>query len=99
MNVPALLGEVIEVCAVARSFPPLQRAVSDVLDETITASHREPVLKDHFRTAMATLEDPKLRESSLVALAHAEHTALHLLDTLRNYPTLLRQEIERLVTR
>lgn len=97
MDLPALLQEVIEVCAVARSFAPLQRALIDVLDEAVSVSHRDPVLKEHFRVATAILEDPKLRDPSPSALAHAENTALHLLDTLRTYPALVRAEIERLL--
>ena len=97
MNLPSLLQEVIEVCAVARSFAPLQRALIDVLDEAVSVSHRDPVLKDHFRTATAILEDPKLRDPSPSALAHAENTALHLLDTLRPYPDLVRKDLERLL--
>lgn len=97
MNLPALLQEIIEVCAVARSFAPLQRALIDILDEAVSISHRDPVLKDRFRVATAILEDPKLREQSSSALALAENTALHLLDTLRTYPALVRTEIERLL--
>jgi len=97
MNLPGLLHEIIEVCVVARSFPPLQRALLDVLDEAISVARHDPVLKDHFRAATSALEDPKLREPSPAALAHAEHTALHLLDTLRPYPGLLRRELERLL--
>jgi hypothetical protein len=88
MNLQALLREAIEVCAVARDFSPLQRALTDVFAEATHASRRDPVLAEHFRGATSVLEDPKLKEQTPAALSHAEHTALHLLDTLRSYPEL-----------
>ena len=95
-NLSALLWEVIDICATARSFAPLQRALVDVFAEAVNISHRDPLLKNHFRAATAVLEDPRLTDQTPAGLAYAEQTALHLLDTLSTYPSLMRAELERL---
>src|SRR5690348_6914022 len=82
LNLQAVLREVIEVCAVARDYRPLQPVLIDVFAEAMHAGRRDPVLSDHFRTATSVLDDPKLKDQTPIALSHAEHTALHLLDTL-----------------
>jgi hypothetical protein len=97
MGLPAVLLEIVEVCAASRTFPPLQHALGDLLDEAISLSHRDVVLKDHFRSATAVLEDKRLREGSSSALTHVELISLYLLDTLRPYPSLLKGELERLL--
>jgi hypothetical protein len=97
MGLPAVLLEIVEVCAASRTFPPLQHALGDLLDEAISLSHRDVVLKDHFRSATAVLEDKRLREGSSAALSHVELISLYLLDTLRPYPSLLKGELERLL--
>lgn len=106
MNLPALLEEVIEICTVARSFQPVQRALPDVFDEAVNVSQRDPVLHGRFRAAtsvlrdpkLSVLKDPKLREETPEALLFAEHTALHLLDTLRAYPRAVGDELTQLLS-
>lgn len=96
MNLPALLREVIEICDTARSYQPVQRALVDIFAEASSVSHRDPVLREQFPAVIAKLEDPKLVEQSPTGLAHAEQTALYLLDLLSAYPSLVRAEIEKL---
>lgn len=53
------------------------------------------MLKEQLGAVAKALEDRRLRESGPAALALVEQTALYLLDTLKIYPALLKQEIER----
>jgi hypothetical protein len=95
MSLSALLQEMREICIAARTFEPLQHALGDVLDEATSVCRQDPVLREHLRSVVKVLEDNRLRESTPAALALAEQTSLYLLDTLKIYPNLLKQEIER----
>lgn len=96
MSLSSLLREVVDICILARTFEPLKKALDDVLDEAIGLCQKDPILKEKFQSVVWLLRKLKKEESK--DFNQTQLTALHLLDTLRAYPLLVKDEIEVLLS-